>query len=180
MNPARSVPPSRRAGAALVLAAAALVAGCSAAATPTPSFQPASSAAPGASTPPGATTPAPSPTSGRPSDLPIGTPPFATIDPGAPPIVGEVPAEIMAAARADLGGRVTTSEAATAEVVRAEAVAWPDGSLGCRVPGELYPQVVTPGYWIVLSVGGTQYDYRATDTGMVRLCERPLKTNPGG
>jgi hypothetical protein len=173
MNRARAVPPSRRAGATLVLATAVLVAACSAAAQPTPA------------TPPGGATPAPSPTaasptSGRPSDLPIPTPAFATVDPSARPIVGEAPPALVAAARADLAGRVAAADAETAEVVRAEAVQWPDGSLGCRVPGELYPQVITPGYWIVLSVDGKEYDYRATEAGTIRLCDQTLKPNPGG
>jgi len=173
MNPARVASPSRRAGATLVLAAAALVAGCSAAAQPTPSAQPASSPRTEASLAPG-------PTGGRPSDLPLPTPNLATVDPSAQPNVGEVPPALIAAARTDLAQRIPAVDAATAEVIRAEAVQWPDGSLGCRVPGELYPQVITPGYWIVLSVNGTEYDFRATETGAIRPCNSPLKPNPGG
>jgi hypothetical protein len=86
----------------------------------------------------------------------------------------------MAEVRTDLAGRTSAAAAATAEVVRAEAVQWPDGSLGCRVPGEVYPQVITPGYWIVLSVDGTEHDYRATESGAIRPCDQPLKPNPGG
>ncbi len=108
------------------------------------------------------------------------TPPLATVPPSVPPILGEAPASILDAARADLAGRVPPADAAASVVTRAEAVQWPDGSLGCRVAGEAYPQIVTPGYWIVLSVGGTDYDYRATEAGAVRLCDRPLKPNPGG
>lgn len=168
MNPARLHP--RRGPAVLVLAAAALLAGCSAAASPaTPTPAGAAGATPGASAP-----------AGRPSDLPIKVPPLATVPSTAQPIMGEAPAELISAARADLAGRVTTTAATGAAVVRSEAVAWPDGSLGCRVPGEFYPQVVTPGYWIVLAVDGKEYDYRATETGRVHLCKQALKPNPGG
>ncbi len=161
----------RRAWVALTLASAVLLAGCSAAASPNAS-------APAAQ--PGDATPSPSAVTGRPSDLPIPTPPLATVPPSAKPVVGEVPAGILAAARADLAGRVAAADAAAADVVRAEAVQWPDGSLGCRVPGESYLQVITPGYWIVLAVDGTEYDYRATEDGAIRLCDHALKPNPGG
>ena len=176
MNPARAVPPSPRGGAALVLATVALVAACSAAAQPTPSTP---------SSPPGGATPTPSPiaaspTSGRPADLPIPPPAFSTVEPSEQPIVGEAPPALVAAVRVDLAGRLATAEAETAQLVRAEAVQWPDGSLGCRVPGELYPQVITPGYWIVLSADGKEYDYRATETGTIRLCNQTPKPNPGG
>ena len=154
----------------LVLASALLISGCSAAASPA-----APTPAGGAS--PAAASGAPG---GRPSDLPVRTPNLATVPPTAPPVVGEAPPAILAAARADLVARTTAVAAAGATVIRSEAVAWPDGSLGCRVIGELYPQVITPGYWIVFTVDGKEYDYRATEAGFVRLCEHTLKPNPGG
>jgi len=160
----------RRGRAVLVLALAVLVAGCSAAASP---------AAP---TPAGAASPAAasSAPAGRPSDLPLRTPLLATVPPSAQPVVGEAPPELVAAARADLAGRVAAGVAAGAEVVRAEEVVWPDGSLGCRVPGELYHPLETPGYWIVLRAAGREYDYRSAGAGAPRLCEREIKVNPGG
>ena len=60
---------------------------------------------------------------------------------------------------------------AAATVVTAEAVEWSDGSLGCPEPGMMYTQAITPGYHVVISVGGVEYDYRATDAGQVRLCQ---------
>jgi hypothetical protein len=179
MNFARTFLPSRRAGAAcaLGLASILLVAGCSAAAMPTAPATPTAPASPGAAASPGAPSPAPSAAPGRPSDLPIRTPPLATLPPTAQPVVGEAPVRIVAAARVDLAGRVGATDAAGAQVVRSEAVTWPDGSLGCPVRGQFYPQMVTPGYRVVLDVGGTTYDYRATDTGLVVLCEHGA---PGG
>jgi hypothetical protein len=61
--------------------------------------------------------------------------------------------------------------------VQSEAIAWPDGSLGCPVPGLTYQQIVNPGYRIVFSVAGTRYDYRATEAGAVTLCQQRV---PGG
>jgi hypothetical protein len=160
--------PHARAVAVLVLAV--LVAGCSAAtspARPTPEIVTSPDAAPSAP-------------AGRPSNLPLRTPLPATVPSSVQPVVGEAPPEVVTAARADLAGRVTADAAAAAEVVRAEEVAWPDGSLGCRVPGELYQPLETPGYWIVLRVAGRDYDYRVARRGTPRLCERLLPRNPGG
>jgi hypothetical protein len=109
------------------------------------------------------------PSGGRPSfEL---SPPFKTAPATGALVTGEVPAAVMASATADLAGR-TGLDPATFTTIRAEQAMWPDGSLGCRVPGQMYIQVVTPGYWIVLEAGGKSYDYRATETGLVRLCEQ--------
>jgi hypothetical protein len=69
-------------------------------------------------------------------------------------------------------------------VIRAEAVTWPDPSLGCPQPGMAYPQVLVDGYWVVLEVDGTQYDYRGSGVGEFILCEIPVEERmqpvPGG
>ena len=143
--------PSRRA----LLFLAVIVAACSAACSAAP----------------------PSPAPARASIAPA-PPSRATVPPTAPPGHGEVPAAVLAAARADLATLAGAEAAGAAEVVRAEAVTWPDGSLGCPVPGMLYVQVETPGYWIVLRANGTEHDVRATATGQLRRCERPLQPAP--
>jgi hypothetical protein len=74
------------------------------------------------------------------------------------------------AAKADLAQRLSIA-AGEIQVVKAEAVDWPDASMGCPKPGMMYAQVVTPGYQILLSAGGKQYDYRATSTVAI-LCEQ--------
>jgi hypothetical protein len=125
-----------------------------------------------------APTATPSPTSARPS-LSISPPPFKTAPPTAAPVVGEVPAAIIDQAKADLARR-TGLDPATFSVVRAEEVVWSDGSLGCPVPGQAYIQVVTPGYWIGLEAGSKTYDYRATRSGLVRLCDQPNPKPPSG
>jgi hypothetical protein len=144
------------------------------------------SALPLKTAPPVAVAPTASPTAtssapaGRPSDLPVKTPPLLVAPPTAEPVLGEAPPELVAAARDDLAGRVSAEEIARVEVVRAEEVVWPDGSLGCRAPGELYQPVQTPGFWIVLRAGGREYDYRSAGAGAPLLCEREIKLNPGG
>ena len=45
-------------------------------------------------------------------------------------------------------------------VDKVERVTWSDTSLGCPRKGMMYAQVLTPGYQVILRVGGTQYDVR--------------------
>lgn len=86
-----------------------------------------------------------------------------------PPIVGPVPPELLQAIIADLTGR-TGANPADVTVIQAEAVEWPDGSLGCPKPGEAYLQVITPGYKVVLELAGKQHDYRANERGFFFEC----------
>jgi hypothetical protein len=123
-------------------------------------------AAPGTSPTPAGPNPTARPTPGLPA--------VETVPPTPAPVVGEVPVALVDAARADLAGRIGAEEAAAAEVLVAESVTWPDGSLGCPVPGEMYVQVLTPGYHLVFGADGVRYDYRLTDAGAIRLCERPV------
>jgi hypothetical protein len=57
-------------------------------------------------------------------------------------------------------------------VISAEEKTFPDGSLGCPVPGMAYTQAIVDGYRIVAEAGGTTYDYRGTGSTF-RLCENP-------
>ena len=86
------------------------------------------------------------------------------------PITGEVPQEIMETISADLVERAA-SERSDIKVIRAEAVVWNDGALGCPRPGEFYIQMMINGYWVVLEVEGIEYDYRVSDEGSFKLCE---------
>ncbi len=54
-------------------------------------------------------------------------------------------------------------------VVSAEAVTFPDGSLGCPQPGMVYTQALVDGYKIVAEAGGKTYDFRGTGSTF-RLC----------
>ncbi len=130
-----------------------LVLGCSSAST---GASPEASTSASASLPP------------RPSgsaDLP------ATVPPSAAPITGEVPPDVMDAVRARLAAD-TGLDASAALVKVAEEVEWPDGSLGCPEPGQLYTQAIVPGYRVVLVLDGREYDYRiAARSGTIRPCE---------
>lgn len=58
------------------------------------------------------------------------------------------------------------------ELVSIEQKEFNDASLGCPEEGQLYAQVITPGFRVVVSAAGTEYDYRmAEDDDDFRLCE---------
>jgi hypothetical protein len=56
-------------------------------------------------------------------------------------------------------------------VDQVEARQWPDSSLGCPQPGQMYSQIVTPGFLIVISMGNKQLEYHADTRGNVKLCK---------
>jgi hypothetical protein len=67
-------------------------------------------------------------------------------------------------------------------IVRAEAVLWNDGSLGCPEPGIEYTQALINGYWVVIKAAGQTYDFRVGGGGSFRLCPQgrghpPLPSN---
>ena len=88
-------------------------------------------------------------------------------------MVGEVPSQLMDKILADLEKRLGVNRQAI-QVVRAEAVVWNNGSLGCPVPGQFYTQALVNGYWVVLRVDSKDYDYRASQSGFFTLCERSI------
>ena len=57
-------------------------------------------------------------------------------------------------------------------VTSAEAVTFPDGGLGCPVPGMSYIQVQVEGFMVVVDAAGTSYDFRGTSPDKFRLCEK--------
>ena len=96
-----------------------------------------------------------------------------TVPPSTAPVTGEVPESTLAAIRRQAAVDAPRADLTSATVVLAEAVEWPDGSLGCPVRGVLYTQVITPGYHVVISLDGVEYDYRVSEGGEVRLCAGP-------
>jgi hypothetical protein len=98
--------------------------------------------------------------------IPRISPPAASVDTGA------VPESILAEVRADAAVREGVAEDAVV-LVRAEAIVWPDGALGCPEPGQLYTEALVPGYWVVVEAGGTTIDYRITQNGTLKVCANP-------
>lgn len=79
---------------------------------------------------------------------------------------------MLAEVVADAAGRAGV-DADQLDVVRSQAVEWPDGSLGCPRPGEFYTQAIVAGYWVEISGPQQVYDYRLDEAGNFRLCEEP-------
>ncbi len=48
---------------------------------------------------------------------------------------------------------------------------WPDASLGCPAPDQMYAQVITPGFRIELEVDGESYTYHTDAGGSLILCD---------
>ncbi len=90
----------------------------------------------------------------------------APVQPGA---YGEAAEALVKAAQADLAQRLG-APVGQISVVSVSEVVWPDGSLGCPQPGQVYTQATMPGYQIVLSYQGQEYVYH-TDTNRAFLCE---------
>ncbi len=67
-------------------------------------------------------------------------------------------------AKTKLAARLSV-DAAKITLVSAEAVDWPDTSLGVPEAGKMYAQVITHGYKIVLSANGAQYEYHTGTSG---------------
>ncbi|MFB7894258.1 hypothetical protein ACFC1I_18800 [Microbacterium sp. NPDC056044] len=114
------------------------------------------------------------PTQPEPTPAPSSStrPPFASASPGPLAPTGTpvpVPPARWDAIVADLSSRGVTG---TPELVSSEAVTWNNGALGCPSPGVSYTQAIVEGMRVVVSVGGTTYDYRFGTTDSPRLCTR--------
>ncbi len=92
-------------------------------------------------------------------------------------VTGEVPDRMLSQVGADLATRIN-AQPEELEIIGAEAVVWPDGSLGCGKPDQTYTQASVRGYRIVLCYLDKQYDYRASETGYFFLCEKLLPNRP--
>jgi hypothetical protein len=72
-------------------------------------------------------------------------------------------------AAADLAERLDLNPVQV-QVLRVEPVQWPDASLGCPQPGQMYAQIITPGYRVTLSAEGMQYEYHTDTLQRALLC----------
>ena len=85
---------------------------------------------------------------------------------------------LIARAKDDLSARLSV-DLATIAVLRADAVNWSDGSLGCPQPDMNYAQVITPGYLIVLEANGVSFEYHASRGTEVVYCKNPMPPSSG-
>lgn len=92
--------------------------------------------------------------------------------PAKPPIGDWGPAQpLVEAVVANLAGRLNLPPEQI-RVVQVTERMWPDSSIGCPQPGQMYLQVITPGYQIILEAGGRQYDYHTGSQSLFILCEK--------
>jgi hypothetical protein len=104
--------------------------------------------------------------------LPLPTPHLAPT--GLPSPVVSVPAvarKAIGPAQTDLAKRLNVP-LDQVQLVSAEAVDWPDASLGCPQPDMMYAQVITPGFKLTFRVNGQQYTYHGDNSGRAFLCEQ--------
>ena len=90
--------------------------------------------------------------------------------PGVSPVTSPESAAAVDAALTDAASHLGVSRDAL-RVDQVESREWPDSSLGCPQPGQLYLQVVTPGFLIVISSGSRLLEYHSDDHTRVVLCK---------
>jgi hypothetical protein len=86
----------------------------------------------------------------------------------------DVPAARWDAIVNDLAARGVS---AAPTLVSAEAITWPDGSLGCGKPGESYTQALVDGMRVVVEADGKTYDYRFGTSDTPKLCEQTFPSS---
>jgi hypothetical protein len=82
---------------------------------------------------------------------------------------GSAPSEMIDAMRGDAATRAGVAVSAV-RIESAQSVTWPDASLGCPRPGMLYPQVLVPGWRVLLVAAGKTYSYHAGRRGNWAWC----------
>jgi hypothetical protein len=59
------------------------------------------------------------------------------------------------------------------DILKAEAVTWSDGSLGCPQPGQMYTQALVPGYRVVVRIGDEELSFHSGRDEAFVLCADP-------
>lgn len=90
---------------------------------------------------------------------------------------GEVPPQLLAIFQDDLARRALVKHDAIT-VVSATEQQWPDGAMGCPQPGQMYTQMIVPGYRVVLQASGNRYAYHSDRRGNFIVCSNGLAFKP--
>ena len=93
----------------------------------------------------------------------------ATVAP--PPSIDPAFETLVGHAVSDLATRLNI-DSSKVETLSAQAMSWPDGSLGCPQPGLAYTQVMVDGALIELGVDGTTYSYHSGGSTAPFLCQK--------
>lgn len=95
----------------------------------------------------------------------------------APPTEDSAAGQVAESARSQLADRLSVDPAAI-DVLKAEHVTWPDTSLGCPEPGQMYAQMLVEGYRVVLDHDSRVWVYHAGSDRQPFLC--PSDERDGG
>jgi len=87
-----------------------------------------------------------------------------------PPTTPEMDMDLEQQAIADLAARLAVP-VDDIETVRVETVTWPDGSLGCPKPGEMYTQALVEGHRIILGHDERVFLYHSGGDEPPFLCQ---------
>lgn len=154
--------------AVLLILAAGCVAPTAPVAEPPASLQPAPTAT---AEPPASLQPAPpsTPTAEPNTRPPEAAPPNTRPPEAASPATGF---EAIAGAALQFAAAELGVDAASIQVVSVESVEWRNSCLGVDVPGEMCMDVITPGYRVVLNVGGQEVAVHTNrDASVLRLAD---------
>jgi len=83
--------------------------------------------------------------------------------------------DARALAAQDLAARLGHSEFTTSQ---ARSVTWRDTSLGCPEPGQMYGQVLVPGYLIEFNANGRSYRFHSGTKGVPVMCPEGRAREP--
>jgi hypothetical protein len=87
------------------------------------------------------------------------------------------PVALRDAVRADAARGAGVADAAV-RIVRAEAVTWRDGSLGCPRAGLAYPQALVAGWLVEAEAAGQRWRYHANAAGRWLQCDLATAQEP--
>jgi hypothetical protein len=104
------------------------------------------------------------------------TPPTPGPAPATPPTPSPAPVPPEASAAVDAALQAAAAQLGTSrdqlQVAQVQPQQFNDASLGCPQAGELYSQIVTPGFVVVITGGGHQLEYHADMRGHTVLCHQ--------
>ncbi|HEY6125437.1 MAG TPA: hypothetical protein VIV63_12365 [Steroidobacteraceae bacterium] len=89
--------------------------------------------------------------------------------PGEHVDIASVPRAVRRAVVADAARRFAVSENEVV-LINAESVTWSDGSMGCPQPGQMYTQMLVPGFRLAAKTSAGQMVYHTDSRGTVVNC----------
>lgn len=105
--------------------------------------------------------------------------PLATAPAAVSPVVSESPRLSLGSGADENTARAAAANAAAAHlgvrvddvtVVSVEPHDWNDAGLGCGETGQMYAQVVTPGYAVIVRAAGRELEFHTDSRGRAVLC----------